>query len=325
MTRLFAFLALLVLAAPAVAQDFPVTIRHAFGETVIAAPPQRVVSVGYHEQDFLYALGVAPVGVHEWFGGRPYATWPWAEAARQAVAATPEVQNGYEIDLEWVLSLEPDLIVATFAPMDARSYAQLAQIAPVVGPPTGYPTWGAPWEEELRLIGQATGQGARAETVIADVVAQVAGLRQTYPQLAGLRGTMAYFTDGQFIGYRSSDGANRLLMQLGVTTPATFDQMTGSGGNFSISPERADLFDLDVVLWLVEPPSRKVIEALPTYAALRLAREGRSVWADELMMGAMSFQSPLSQAWALESLGAALAAAADGDPATVVPLEGVAR
>ena len=136
---------------------------------------------------------------------------------------------------------------------------------------------------------------------------------------------MAYFTDGQFIGYRSSDGANRLLMQLGVTTPATFDQMTGSGGNFSISPERADLFDLDVVLWLVEPPSRKVIEALPTYAALRLAREGRSVWADELMMGAMSFQSPLSQAWALESLGAALAAAADGDPATVVPLEGVAR
>lgn len=86
-------LALALLAAmiaPALAQDFPVTVEHIYGTTTISAEPQRVVSVGMHEQDFLYALGIAPVGVKEWWGEHPYATWPWAEEARKAVNATPE-------------------------------------------------------------------------------------------------------------------------------------------------------------------------------------------------------------------------------------------
>ncbi len=58
-------------------------LTHRFGETVVdPAQIKRIVSVGYHEQDFLYALGLAPVGVHDWFGDYPFATWPWAEAAR---------------------------------------------------------------------------------------------------------------------------------------------------------------------------------------------------------------------------------------------------
>ncbi|WP_256977835.1 hypothetical protein [Rhodococcus sp. 14-2470-1a] len=42
---------------------FPVTVDHAFGETTVESEPQRVVSVGYTEQDTLLALGVIPVGV----------------------------------------------------------------------------------------------------------------------------------------------------------------------------------------------------------------------------------------------------------------------
>src|SRR5262245_49722743 len=91
-----------LMAAAAQAQDFPVSIEHEFGTTTIAAKPERVVSVGMHEQDFLYALGVAPVGVHEWWGDYPYATWPWAEAARVAAGAEPQVLKGFEINVEWV-------------------------------------------------------------------------------------------------------------------------------------------------------------------------------------------------------------------------------
>jgi hypothetical protein len=39
--RLIALFALLILAAPAVAQTFPVTIKHAFGETVVDTAPAR--------------------------------------------------------------------------------------------------------------------------------------------------------------------------------------------------------------------------------------------------------------------------------------------
>lgn len=297
-------------------EQFPVTISHKFGETSVASPPVRVVSVGYHEQDFLYALGIAPVGVHEWFGDHAYATWPWAEAARQAVGAEPDVQRGFEIDIEWVLMQKPDLIVATYAPMDARTYAVLSQIAPVVGPPAEFPAWGAPWEEELRLIARSTGRTAAAERVIAALDAKISATAAAYPGLDGISGTAAHFAGGQLIGYGKADGANRLLARLGVTTPVEFDNLVGAHGNFGVSLERADLFDLDVVLWLVDQPARQQIEALPSYQALRLAREGRSIWADPDVMGAMSFQSPLSIAWALDRLGPLLGAASDGDPAT---------
>lgn len=313
----FALLCLALLLTGPAARAEDLRLRHGFGETVVDPDKvQRIVSVGYHEQDFLYALGLAPVGVHEWFGDHPHATWPWAEAARTAVGATPEVQQGFEIDVEWVWSMEPDLIVASFAPMDAQTYALLSEIAPVIGPPAGYPAWGAPWEEELRLIARATAREPQAEAVIARIGGKVAQAVKDHPQFRGLTGTAAYFTDGQIVGYRRGDGANGLLGQFGIETPAAFDDMASPGGNFMVSTERFDLFDLDVLLWLVEEPVRPQIESLPTWRNLRLAREGRAIWSSTEMMGAMSFQSPLSIDWALDRLIPLLAAASDGDPAT---------
>lgn len=307
------------LALPAAAGE--ITLRHGFGETTLDPDKvTRIVSVGYHEQDFLYALGVAPVGVHDWFGDHPYATGPWAEAARKAVGAEPEVQKGFEIDVEWVWEMQPDLIVATFAPMDAALYAQLSQIAPVLGPPADYPLWGGPWDAELRLIAQATGREDQAETVITRISAKVDAAVAEHPQFRGLSGTAAYFQNGQIVGYRSLDGANRLLDSFGIKTPAVFDEMTGDGDRFQISPERFDLFDLDVLFWLVEAPSRAAIEALPSWQNTRAAREGRAIWASPEMMGAMAFQSPLSIEWALEPLTRLLAAASDGNPDTSTDL-----
>ncbi|MES2666501.1 MAG: ABC transporter substrate-binding protein [Pseudomonadota bacterium] len=313
-------LSALLAVLPAALRAEPLTLTHRFGETVVdPAQVTRIVSVGYHEQDFLYALGLAPVGVHDWFGDYPYATWPWAEAARLAAGAAPEVQKGYEIDVEWVYEMQPDLIIASFAPMDAQTYALLSQIAPVIGPPAGYPDWGAPWEAELRLIAQATARQDQAEQIIARIGGKVDAAVRANPQFRGLRGTAAYFTAGQIVGYRSGDGANGLLGKFGITTPPEFDGMASAGGNFMVSTERFDLFDLDVLLWLVEEPVRPEIEALPTWRTLRAAREGRAIWAGTELMGAMSFQSPLSIDWALDQLIPLLAAASDGDPATQAP------
>src|SRR6218665_2496489 len=57
-------------ATAAFAQDFPVTIPHAFGETTIPAKPQRIVTWGWASQDAVIALGEVPVGIpHFAYGG----------------------------------------------------------------------------------------------------------------------------------------------------------------------------------------------------------------------------------------------------------------
>lgn len=67
-------------AAPsAFAISGPVTVDHAFGQTVIPAPPKRVVSAGFTEHDGLLAMGVVPIATTKWYGTEPFAVWPWAQ------------------------------------------------------------------------------------------------------------------------------------------------------------------------------------------------------------------------------------------------------
>lgn len=313
--RLFLTLGAAGLACPAALRakaSWPRQIRHALGTASIDAPPQRVVSVGFHEQDFLYALGIAPVGVHEWFGGHPFATWPWADQARRALDAAPQVQTGFEVDLEWVYAQRPDLILASFFNLSPSEYALLSRIAPVIGPPQGFPDWSAPWQAELRLIAAATGTEPGAERIIAGIERQIRALAQANPDFAGKRATTGFFVDDHFVGYRSDAGANLLLAQLGLHSPASFDGLVQPNGQFSVSPERIDLFDIDAVLWLVDPATARHIQEMPVYRQTRLARERRSIWADPELTGALSFMSPLSIRYALERLGPLLQGALAG-------------
>ena len=295
----------------AMAQDFPRSVQHALGETVIPEKPGRIVTVGYHDQDFVYALGLAPVGVHEWFGDKPYATWAWAEPARQALNATPAVQQGFEVDIEWVYAQKPDLIVATFYNLDPSTYYLLSRIAPVVAQPKGYPAWGAPWQAELRLIAQATGTEARAETIIQDLQARISGLAAANPQFQDRTATIGFFAADHFVGYGSTEGANRLLAQLGFRAPPLFDELVQANGQFSVSPERVDLFEVDALVWLVDPVTAARIQDMPVYRQTRLSREGRSIWLDPDLNGALSFMSPLSIAYALDRLEPLLQAAVE--------------
>lgn len=137
-------------------------------------------------------------------------------------------------------------------------------------------------------------------------------MAQANPDFAGKRATTGFFVDDHFVGYRSDAGANLLLAQLGLHSPASFDQLVQPNGQFSVSPERIDLFDIDAVLWLVDPATARHIQEMPVYRQTRLARERRSIWADPELTGALSFMSPLSIRYALERLGPLLQGALAG-------------
>ena len=60
--------------APAATAGYPVTIKHAFGETTLEHQPRRVVTVSWVNDDVALALGVVPVGLpkNDWGGNSLY-------------------------------------------------------------------------------------------------------------------------------------------------------------------------------------------------------------------------------------------------------------
>ncbi len=299
---------------------FPVSVEHALGTTEITAQPERVVTVGVTEQDAVLALGIAPVGVTEWYGELPYATWPWA--TDELGDAQPVVLHNVDgFDYEGIAALDPDLIIGTNAGIDEASYELLSQIAPTIAHPAGAPLYFSRWDEQSRLIGQALGRADEMEAIIAGIDAQFAEAAAAHPEFAGQQIVFLQnaFYDGSAIAYQ--DGlSTEFLTDLGFTIPAELDQFATPEGQAYIPLEQLGVLDVaDVLLWATESPGdRAALEEEPLYNALVPVQEGRQVFTDGVTAGAIYFTSVLSLPFVLEQLVPALESVVAGEgPATI--------
>lgn len=303
------------------ADAYPVTIDHKYGSTEITATPERVVLVGLLEQDPLLALGTVPVATTEWFGGHPGAIFPWA-IDELGDGAIPEVLTS-EIDFEKIAALQPDVIIAMYSGITEDDYSLLSQIAPTVAQPLGYVDYGVDWQEASRLVGKIMGQSAEMEALIADIEAQYAATREAHPEFEGKEILLlSTWGDGSFYAYGPEDVRVRFLMSLGFTFPAAVEALTTEGGEFgvSVSDERMDLTDVDVAIWFVGDAAEiETLKADPVLASLDVFKENRVIFlAPELVVyEAFNFNTVLSIPFVLEEFVPVLAAAADGDPATL--------
>jgi iron complex transport system substrate-binding protein len=305
-------------AAPADAAAFPVSIEHVHGTTTIDAAPERVVSIGFSDQDTILALGVTPVGIRDWYGDQPNAVWPWA--TDELGDAEPTVLSSAELDFEAVAALEPDLIVGLSSGMTASDYELLSQIAPTLAQSGDHPDFGMPWQEQTLAVGQALGRSEQAEQVVADTEDLFAQAREAHPEFEGASATVGFVFDGQPGAYASTDSRSRLLGDLGFTVPSEIDELAGDAFFVSVSPEEVTTLDADALVWIVGSDAEvDAIASLPTRGSLVAAQEGREVLTDFELSGAFSFSSPLSIPFVLEQLVPELALAVDGDPTTEVP------
>lgn len=293
------------------AEIFPRTIEHKYGSTTIEEVPERVVTVGLFEQDVLLALGIVPVGTTEYFGEYPGAIWPWAQDELEMLGgAVPEVVGGAEgVNFEGITALNPDLILAVYSGITEEEYELLTQIAPTVAQPNEYVDYGVPWQELTLTVGKTVGQDAEAQALVDDIEARFVQIQEEHPEFVGATSVVATLFDGIYL-YGPEDVRGRLLTSLGFTLPDIAAEVAGEsfGGNLSI--ERADLLDLDVVIWLAEPDQADEVGG-PVYQSLPVHTEGREVFLsnNDPVGGATSFVSVLSLPYLLDELVPQLAEA----------------
>lgn len=304
---------------------FPVTIAHAFGTTTLEAAPERVVTIGFSEQDAVLALGVVPVAVREWFGAQPHAVWPWAQDALGDGEPQVLTMTFGELDYEAIATLEPDLLVATHAGITAQEYATLSEIAPTLAQGGDYPDFGMPWQEQTRAIGRALGRAERAEELVAAVEQRIADAAGAHPEFNGASLAWASPTgDGQFWVVGPNTPPMRFLSALGFVLPGALAELVGDLDSGQLSGEQVNLLDTDVLIFQATTDAeRAALESDPLFQGLAVAAEGRTIFfvgLDDPLYGALSFSTVLSLPFAVEHLVPRLALAIDGDPATEAPV-----
>lgn len=173
---LLAGLAGLAAAGLAAQAQAAITVKDDAGLTVtLAKPALRVVSMAPSVTELLFAAG----GGNQIVGAVNYSDYP--EAAKRI----PRIGSNREIDMELLISLKPDLIVAWRHNSSERQIEMVRRLGVPVFQSDPQTLDGIP-DAVLRL-GQLLGTDAAARTTATQLREQLAGLRAKYANRSTVR------------------------------------------------------------------------------------------------------------------------------------------
>lgn len=297
---------------------FPVTIEHAYGETVIEQKPERVATVAWSNHEVPLALGVVPVGMSKatWGDDDGDGVLPWVEDKLEELGAeTPVLFDETDgIDFEAVADTQPDVILAAYSGLTQEDYDTLSKIAPVVAYPEV--AWGTSYEDMIRMNSAALGLSAEGDELIDELHAEVSASLENYPELDGARVLFSYIDPSDFsqIGfYTSHDTRPGFLESIGFPVPEIVAEESANTEEFytSVSAEEADRFaDVDVFVTYGDPGSDIVaqLQADPLLSQIPAIANGSIVVLEnDTPLAASANPSPLSIGWGIDDYFALLA------------------
>jgi iron complex transport system substrate-binding protein len=272
-----------------------VTIKHIFGETTVPAPPKRVVSAGFTEQDDLLAVGVVPIAITTWFGDQPFGVWPWAlPKLGSAQPAVLNLDNGIQVDQ--IAALKPDLIVAVNAGLDADTYKKLSAIAPTIA--QSGDAFFEPWKDQANAVGTAVFQGKQMTQLISGIDDKFAAVAKSN---TAFKDRKALLLGGSFTrdtltatlpGWRTD-----FLTAMGFQVPDSLAAYAVDGQQAAIPRDKLTdaLAAADVLIWCTESDAdQAALLADPAVAALSATKPNRNVFTGKDLSAAIAFSSPLS-------------------------------
>lgn len=306
------------LALPAVADDFPVTVQHAFGETTVAERPERVATVAWANHEVPLALGIVPVGfARANFGdddGDGLLPWVSDRLSELGAEVPPLFDEGDGIDFEAVAATQPDVILAAYSGLSQSEYDTLSKIAPVI-PYTDGP-WSTGWREMIRLNSAGLGLAEEGEALIDRIEGQIADVVADHPSVAGKSAMFVTHLDIRDLSvirfYSGNDPRVRFLADLGLRSPQAVTEATVPGRySGEISAEKIDLFaDVDII---VSYGGRALFDRVKSNlltSRMKTVENEAVVLLGNDPVGTAANPTPLSIPWVLDDYMARLAEAA---------------
>lgn len=307
-------LGVLLVATPTLAQEYPVTIAHAYGETVIDKAAERVVTWGWSSTEASIALGVVPVGFPSFRSeGFDEDVVPWvAEALTTAGAEAPFIlDNAASPPIEQIAALKPDLILAVYSGITEDEYKLLSRIAPVV--PFPETPWTASWQQVITTTGEALGKPEQGRALVARLEQFVKDEAAKYPELAGTSAVTLIDYNGALAIHSADDARAKMLALAGMSIPSRPEAAGPAEGFwYPMSYENADQIPADVLIpFFSTTEAADAFFAIPTIAAAPQIRKGAFVRMDDRIFntGVIS-SSALSIEWAMPRYFELIAAAA---------------
>ena len=285
----------------------PITIEHALGKAVIEEKPERVVTLGQGSAETAIALGVTPVGMEEYAWGADDSGYlPWiSEAVKENGDELPELfTGGTELDVEAILELEPDVILAPWSGLTKEQYEVLSDFAPTVA--YEKEPWVVTWKGQIETVATALGYEDRADELVADIEDEFAAVRN--PEWKDI--TFSYiYNDGPGTLGVFFPGEQRVAMvrKLGLTVDPVVEDMrrfeVEGTDSAMIGLDNAEMLaDSDLIFtFYSDEKNRTEIEDQKLYASIPAIERGTVVAPqDQSLVTASSIINPLTVPWVID-------------------------
>lgn len=298
--------------------QFPITIQHAFGTSIIKQQPKRVATVAWANHEVPLALGIVPVG----FAAAKFGdddgdgVLPWVAARlRELNAKTPVLfDEGDGIDFEAVAATQPDVILAAYSGLSQSDYDTLSMIAPVVAFQDA--PWSTNWRSMIRINSAGLGMKKEGDALIKKIETDIAEQVARYPELHDKSAMFITHLDPTDLSvirfYSTHDARVSFFDDLGLHSPDSVKKISRNGqysGESSI--EQIDEFnDVDIFVTYGNDNLLTPLNANPLMAKMRAIKNGAIVMLGNSPLATAANPTPLSISWVLNDYISALAAAA---------------
>ncbi|MDV4151113.1 iron-siderophore ABC transporter substrate-binding protein [Clostridium sp. AL.422] len=236
--------------------SYPMTIKHAYGETVIEKKPENIATISWGNHDVPLALGIVPVGVSKANYGKTdeNGLLPWtAEKYKELGVENPVAYDDIDgLNYEAISESNPDIILAAYSGITQEEYDLLSEIAPVIP----YPElpWQTLWREQITMNSTAIGKKDEGDKLVKDLDKLIEEKTGEYSQLKGKKAVFCFFNPsdlGKFYIYLPTDPRAAYLTDLGLELPESVNEIANGSDSFAIeiSSENIDkLTDVDLII-----------------------------------------------------------------------------